>query len=290
MVADSLFSRHERSFEANRFVYPVLSRRSGGISVGINLNPGKLCNFGCIYCQVNRVVESETRFVDTDQMLRELDQTLELVTSGRIYATEKFRDTPPSLRQLTDIAFSGDGEPTMNRNFAEVVEATATVKNARRLAHVPLVLITNASLLHREHVQQALRILDENQGEIWAKLDAGTSNYFQHVNRTRFRFETIVKNIAEAAQVRPLVIQSLFMRIRGQSPPQAERRAYCERLREIVAAGGQLKLIQIYTIARTPAESYVSPLSDEELDELVDFVRAHTGLDVAGFHGTKALG
>ena len=69
----------------NRFVYPVLSRRAGGLSIGVNLNPDKVCNFDCIYCQVDRTVESETRFVGTDQLLDELDHMLPWAASGRIY-------------------------------------------------------------------------------------------------------------------------------------------------------------------------------------------------------------
>ena len=286
MSVNQLFSQHERYFEANRFVYPVLSRRSGGISVGINLNPDKVCNFDCVYCQVNRVSQSETRFVDTPQMLDELKHTLQLVNSGDLYSIEKFRATPTSMRKLTDIAFSGDGEPTTHRNFDEVVQATVDVKKSQQLPHVPLVLITNASMFHREHIQRALGILDENQGEVWAKLDAGTRQYYERVNRTPFRFDAVVENITQAARVRPLVIQSLFLQIDGQGPPDTERQAYCERLREITAAGGQLKLIQIYTIARAPSETYVSALSDEEVDRLVEFVRSETGLQVAGFYGT----
>ena len=53
-MALTLHSDHARLFEHNRFVYPVLSRRSGGISIGVNLNPDKICNFDCIYCQVDR--------------------------------------------------------------------------------------------------------------------------------------------------------------------------------------------------------------------------------------------
>ena len=206
MSAEQLFTQHERYFEANRFVYPVLSRRSRGISIGINLNPDKVCNFDCVYCQVNRVSQSETRFVDTPRMLEELQQTLQLVTSGRLFSTDKFRPTPTAMRRLTDIAFSGDGEPTTHRNFDEVVKATAALRRAAaeqtpHLLDVPLVLITNASMFHRPHVQRALRILDENRGEIWAKLDAGTEAYFQQVNRAPFRFEAILRNITEAAQV-----------------------------------------------------------------------------------------
>ena len=53
-AAASLFQDHPRSFEANRYVYPVLSRRAGGISIGVNLNVDKVCNFHCVYCQVSR--------------------------------------------------------------------------------------------------------------------------------------------------------------------------------------------------------------------------------------------
>ncbi len=287
MSIDELFSQHERYFADNRFVYPVLSRRSGGISVGINLNPDKVCNFDCVYCQVNRVSQGETRFVDTPRMLDELQQTLDLVTSGRLFSIDKFRQTPAPMQRLNDLAFSGDGEPTTHRNFDEVAAAVASVKQARRLSQVKLVLITNASMFHREHVRRALSILDDNEGEIWAKLDAGTKEYFDQINRAPVRFETILRNITQAAQVRPLVIQSLFMRIDGQVPPRSEWHAYCDRLREITDAGGALKMIQIYTIARTPAERCVTAMSDEEVDRLVDFVRRQTSLHVAGFYGTN---
>src|SRR6185369_5778405 len=108
-AARLLHARHPRSFESNRFVYPVLSRRSGGISVGVNLNPDKVCNFDCIYCQVDRTRQSETTFVETEALLEELEATLRLVVSGELFETEEFRWTPLALRRLNDIAFSGDG-------------------------------------------------------------------------------------------------------------------------------------------------------------------------------------
>ena len=287
MTIDRLHTLHERQFAGSRFVYPVLSRRSGGISIGINLNPDKVCNFSCVYCQVDRVSQSETRFVETEQMLVELDQALRDVTSQRLFDTEKFRETPQPYRHLTDIAFSGDGEPTTQRNFDEIVSACADLRDKHGLPAIPLVLITNASMFHRPHVQRALRMLDARGGEIWAKLDAGSPEYYARINRSPFSFDHILQNIAQAARLRPIVIQSLFMRIEGQPPPRAEWEAYGDRLRTI-AAGGKLKLIQIYTIVRTPAESYVTPLSNEEVDELVDFVRLQTGLPVAGYYGTLA--
>ncbi|MDP7206214.1 MAG: radical SAM protein, partial [Pirellulaceae bacterium] len=94
MKTHPLHQRHERRFEQNRFVYPVLSRRSGGISVGVNLNPDKVCNFDCIYCQVERTSQSETRFVETAALLEELDQMLTAVTSGDLFHESRFSDTP----------------------------------------------------------------------------------------------------------------------------------------------------------------------------------------------------
>src|SRR5438874_12967122 len=113
----SLHTLHPRRFEENRFVYPVLSRRSAGISVGVNLNPDKICNFDCIYCQVDRTTQSETRFVEIEQLLAELEDTLRLVASGELFQHPNFANTPQQFRRLNDIAFSGDGEPTTYRNF-----------------------------------------------------------------------------------------------------------------------------------------------------------------------------
>ncbi|MAT71972.1 MAG: radical SAM protein [Planctomycetaceae bacterium] len=280
-----LHARHERSFETNRFVYPVLSRRSGGISIGVNLNPDKICNFDCIYCQVDRTRQSETRFVETDALLAELGEMLDFVASGEIYQTEKFRDTPPALRRLNDMAFSGDGEPTTYKNFDELIAACAQLKRARGLDDVKMVLITNASMFHREHVQRGLQILDENNGEIWAKLDAGTAEYFHLVDRTPIAFQQVLDNITAAARVRPVVIQSLLMRVAGEPPSAAELDAFCDRLNEITAAGGRIKLVQIYTVARRPAEDFVAPLADAEVDAIVELVAARTKLPATPYYG-----
>lgn len=268
-----LHAHHSRSWHANRFVYPVVSRRSKGISIGVNLNPDKVCNFDCIYCQVDRRSEAETKFVGTEQLLAEIDQMLGLVTSGGLFEDEEFRNMPEERRRLNDVAFAGDGEPTTYRNFDEIIAAVADLKRRHGLPGVKLVLISNASMFHRPAVKRGLAVLDENNGEVWAKLEAGTDAYYQLVERTKIPFRQIIDNITEAARVRPLVIQSLFMRIEGAAPPEAEIDAFCDRLAEIVVAGGRLRLAQIYTIARPPAESFVTPLTDEELEAIAEKVR-----------------
>lgn len=282
-----LFQQHSRNFEKNRFVYPVISRRSGGVSIGVNLNPDKVCNFDCIYCQVDRTRQSETRFVETDALLTELRGVLELVVSGDLFELQRFSETPPSMRRLNDIAFSGDGEPTTFRNFDEIIQACAEVRQDVGATESKMVLITNASMFHRPHVQNGLEILDRNCGEIWAKLDAGTEEYFQIIDRTKFTLKHVMGNLVLAAKLRPIVIQSLWMRVDDEPPTINELEAYSDRLNEIVSAGGEIKLVQIYTVARQPAESYVSPLTNDEVDFWVNEVRRRTRLNVAGFYGVS---
>jgi wyosine [tRNA(Phe)-imidazoG37] synthetase (radical SAM superfamily) len=285
--AKVLFTKHERTFENFRFVYPVLSRRSQGISLGVNLNPDKVCNFDCIYCQVDRSTAAETTFVETEQLLTELDIGLRMILSDDIYHTHKFRSTPPELRRLNDIAFSGDGEPTTYRNFDEIIAACAEIKRRHKLDDVKMVLITNASMFHRDHVKRGLATLDANNGEIWAKLEAGTEAYYKLVERTTIPFRQVLENITEAAKIRPLVIQSLFMRINSEPPTPVELEAFCDRLNDVTAAGGKIKAVQIYTIARRPAESFVAPLSPSEVDALVELVRHRTNLPTVGYYGVS---
>jgi wyosine [tRNA(Phe)-imidazoG37] synthetase (radical SAM superfamily) len=276
---------HRRTFEDNLYVYAVVSRRSKGVSIGLNLNPDKVCNFDCVYCQVDRKAPPLVRDVDVPRLVEEVDDMLDLVLSGKLFEMEHFRGTPPALRRLNDFAFSGDGEPTTSPEFPEIVRAVADIKTRRKLPHVKLVLITNASMFHRPAVRQTLRILDANNGEIWAKLEAGTEAYYRQVDRTTIPLARILSNITEAAQVRPLVIQALFLRLHDQPPPPKELEAFCDRLREIQQAGGSIKLVQVYTVARVPAETYVSPLTNAEVDQIVELVKRRTGLAAEPFYG-----
>jgi len=278
---------HPRNFAENRYVYPVLSRRAGGISIGVNLSLDKYCNYHCIYCQVDRSDprEQTRQPLDIARLTEELNKTVELVVSGKIYEEAPFSDTPAEMRRLNDIALSGDGEPTAYINFEEAVTTCADVRRRYSLLDVKLVLITNASLVHRDRVRHALGVLDANGGEIWAKLDAGTEEYYQLVSRSAIPWRQILDNLLDLAKVRPIVIQSLFMSIRGDSPPASELDEYCDRLIEILAAGGRIKLVQVHTIARKPAENWATTLSNGEIDAIAQKVR-RTGIPVAAFYGS----
>jgi len=280
----ALIRDHRRSFEANRYVYAVISRRSRGLSIGINLNPDKACNFDCVYCQVDRRTPPVVREVDLVRLREELEGIIPLAKSGAIFELERFRQTPASLRRWNDIAFSGDGEPTAAREFLEAVRLVAELKRQHQLEGIKLLLLTNATLLDRPQVQQALAVLDAHEGEIWAKLDAGTEAYYREIERTSVPFRRVLENLKLAAQQRPIVIQSLFLRWHGEPPSASEIEAYCQRLREIVEAGGKIRLVQVYSVAREPAEAAASPLSDKELDTLAEVIRQQTGLAVEAYY------
>ncbi len=277
--------QHSRRFEDFKYVYPVLSRRSHGISIGLNVNPDKACNFDCIYCQVDRTTESAVKNFDLVVAEEELRDMLEMIRSGEIAQHEPFKSVPRDLLRLNDIALSGDAEPTTLPNFAETISIMARVKPK----DAKIVLITDAGGLDRSDVKRGLEIMDANNGEVWAKLDAGMEDYFKLINRTKIPFARILKNIAQTAKVRPIVIQSLFLKIRGEGPSTEEIGEYCRRLREI----GNIKLVQVYTIARkaltvvdgVPAWQFLSALSNEEVDAIAERVRNEAGVKAEGFYG-----
>jgi len=274
---------HSRSLNQNRYVYAVLSRRSGGVSIGINLNPDKICNFDCVYCQVDRRTPGEDRRVDLDSLEGELRNLLLKAKNGSLFDEPPFVGVEKPLQKITDIAFSGDGEPTTYPKFRAAVELAIRVKHDAGLGDLKIVLITNSAMLHRAKVKEVLSILDRNNGEIWAKLDAGTEAYYRRVDVTKIPFERILRNLTDTAQLRPIVIQSLFMRLHGEGPGKGEIKAYCERLREIAAKGGKIKLVQLHTVARRPARPYVSALSDQEVDAIASRV-GRIPLPVAAFY------
>ncbi|HRJ78313.1 MAG TPA: radical SAM protein [Planctomycetota bacterium] len=281
----AILSDHARQFDELRFAYPVVSRRSKGLSIGVNVNPDKVCNFHCLYCQVDRAVPPRDHAVDFDQMVEEVEFLLGLAQSGRIWQHSRFKATPQELRRVNDIAFSGDGEPTTYERLGEAIEQVSQLRAARGLADLKIIVITNASRLGEPEVIRALEGLKGGAYEIWAKLDAGTQGWFEKVDGSGLPLRQIVRNIIAAGQKLDLTIQSLFPTLGGQGPSEVEIGAYIGRLNEILKAGARLKFIQVYTTARRPADDSVGVLPDERLDEIVARVRREVPVAVEGFYG-----
>jgi wyosine [tRNA(Phe)-imidazoG37] synthetase (radical SAM superfamily) len=279
-----IYTQHSRHWQSNHYVYPVISRRSGGLSIGVNLNPDKACNFDCVYCCVDRSTPSKLRHVDLAVLRGELDEMLQLAISGQLFAQPPLDQTPPQLRRLNDVAFSGEGEPTACPQFAQACQLAAGLLAAHGQTQAKIIIITNATLFHRPAVAKALEYLDQHNGQIWAKLDAGTEEYYRQIERTTIPLSRVLDNILAAGRHRPLVIQSLFIKLDGQGPSDAEIAAYVQRLRELVAGGCQIEMVQVYTVARPTALSSVQPLEDTRLDHIAAQVSA-AGLPVKTYYG-----
>ncbi len=279
----SLFTSHPRTWRDNRYVYPVVSRRSRGLSIGVNLNPDKVCNFDCVYCSVDRSVAPVVRTVDEAQLAGELEHLVGLAASGAIWAEPPFAEAPAILRRCNDVAFSGDGEPTAYPHFPRMLTLADAVLRRHSL-DAKVVVITNATLLDRPAVAEALVALAARPSEVWAKLDAGTEDYYQQVERTKVPLAKVLANLLSLGRRRPLVIQALFMCLHGQPPPAAELDAWLARLAELHAAGCRIERVQVYTTARDTAESFVTPLDRPALDALGERVRS-LGLAAEVFYG-----
>jgi len=275
---------HSRDYHQFAYVYPVISRRSGGLSIGINLNPDKRCNFDCVYCEVDRITPPRTTGLDSDEVRRELEAMIEYVQVGRLAAEPKFNGLPPGVvQEIKDVAFSGDGEPTMIPNFAHYARLVADTRRNYHLDRTKIVLITDAAGLDKQTVRDGLKIMDANNGEIWGKLDAGTETYYRAVNRTHVSFDRILKNLTRTAKERPIIIQSLFLRMHGEIMGGGELQAYCGRLRSITDAGGHLNEVHAYTIARPTPEIFATRLAFDELETIAATIREQTQLRVRVF-------
>jgi wyosine [tRNA(Phe)-imidazoG37] synthetase (radical SAM superfamily) len=274
---------HSRSFWDFTYVYPVVSRRSKGLSIGINLNPDKVCNFDCVYCEVDRVTPPKTKAVNLLQIRAELAAMIQLAQSGQLANDPKFTEAGDLTRQVRDIALSGDGEPTMVENFDECVQVAVDVKRAANLHATKIVLITDAAGLDKARVRAGLALMDSHQGEIWAKLDAGTPEYYATVNRSHVRFERILANLQLTARTRPIIIQSLFLRIHGQAMPPSELQAYCQRIQTLLSTGARIHEIHLYTVARPTPVPWATRLDRTTLDTMASVIRESTGVAVAVF-------
>ncbi len=266
-----------REFLSNRFVYVVVSPRARGLSIGVNMNPDKRCNFDCGYCEVNRELPGREEKLDTEVMAEELRQTLGLAHAARLSDVPWYRGVPAELLQLRHVTLSGDGEPTLCPNFVEAVLAVMHVRAVGQFPFFKIVLLTNATGLDLPEVQRGLKFFT-NEDELWAKVDAGTQAYMDKVNRPDCSLDKILANILFVARQRPVIIQSLFPLLNGEEPPVEEIEHYVQRLRELREAGAQIPLVQIYSATRPTSHSECGHLSLKTLSRIARRVREGTGL------------
>jgi hypothetical protein len=260
---------HDRDAAGLTYVYPVVSRRAGGVSVGINLNPNNACDWRCVYCQVPNLVRGSAPVIDPAQLAGELRTMLHGIVRG------DFMDNhvPEGCRQLRDIAISGNGEPTGSHQFAGVVALIGDIMREFGLAGVvPLRLITNGSYMRKAYVQQGLSLMALIGGEVWIKVDRASRTGIREVNGVGITPAQLGEQVAIAAGLCPTWIQSCMFAWDGQPPALAEIETYLEFLAGLLARGVPVKGVMLYGLARPsmqqPEASHLSALPEDWLKAL----------------------
>ena len=271
-------SDHDRYAGGKGYVYPVVSRRARGVSVGINLSPNDACNWRCVYCQVPGLTRGKGPTIDLERLGDDLSRLLDDIVDGDFME----RRVPAGSRRLNDLAFSGNGEPTGSPDFAAAVELAAGELDRRGLVGaVKLVLITNGSLVHKPEVAPALERIAAAGGEVWFKLDAGTDAGLERINDTTRGIEKQLANLRRCAELAPTWLQTVLFERDGEAMA-GEWRDWLANLAVLMAEEVPLRGVHLYGIAREvhqPEASELQRLPSEALEAHAADVR-RLGLEV----------
>lgn len=237
---------------------PVHSRRLG-ISLGINLMPGdgKVCTFDCIYCECG--FNADNRPKSPRPTVEEVAEALE----------KKLREMVADCQLPDVLTFAGNGEPTAHPDFAEVIRRTITLRD-RYCPKAKVSVLSNATMLHRPEVHDALMMVDNNI----LKLDTIDIEYINKVDKPVGRYD--VKEVMAGIKAfnGHAIIQTMFMKgdhlgVSVDNTGDGFVTPWLEALRDIAPES-----VMIYTIDReTPARG-LKKASHEELDAIRDRVIA----------------
>lgn len=244
------------------YVYPVVSRRANGVSIGINLNPNNACNWHCLYCQVPELKRGGPPPVDLHRLENELAQMLDHIVNGGFMETR----VPESQRRLIDLAFSGNGEPTNAAEFPEAVGLAIDLLKRYRLEHqLKLRLITNGSFLDRPAVREGIAHIGRISGEVWFKVDSVNPDTTKRINGARSTLAITERRLLACSQLCPTWVQTCLFVNDGQPPSQTEIGDLADFLGSLRHA---LAGIHLYGLARPSAQKGAEKLSALPVSDL----------------------
>lgn len=238
---------------------PIHSRRLG-ISLGVNLLPvkRKVCNFNCIYCEcgLNNEQDNNDPMPSRKQVYEALERTLK-----RMVQNEESLDV---------ITFAGNGEPTIHREFATIIDDTITLRDIY-FPKTQVSVLSNATMLHIPAVVSALNKVDQNI----LKLDAGTELTIKKVNQPVGEFEMgkLIQQLA-AFEGR-IIIQTLFVRgevngVNIDNTSEVDLQAW-----ETAIANIKPKKVMIYTIARDTPYGGLQKVPGSELKSIASRLKKY---------------
>ncbi|MES2012148.1 MAG: radical SAM protein [Pseudomonadota bacterium] len=266
---------HNRDVSGMKYIYPVVSRRAGGVSIGINLNVNNACNWRCVYCQVPNLTRGTPPPIELDVLEQELRSFLTNVLHGDFM--ERYVAEPD--RHLKDIAFSGNGEPTSAKEFPQVVQLVGKVLREFGLLDVnqpepiKVRLITNGSLMDKQQTLDSVAELAKCNGEVWFKLDAGTKEGIARINDVNLNPESHIERLKRCAVVCPTFIQTCMFGFDGQPPQESDIVAYLALVSQVKSL---IQGVHLYGLARPSLQNEadrLSRLSPEWLEAVAQRIR-----------------
>ena len=228
---------------------PIFSRRLGS-SLGINLLPqeGKLCNFDCIYCECGWNADGRG------------DRVLPTAEDVRKALTDKLTACFAAGTPIDSITFSGDGEPTLNPEFPEIVDLTLELRD-RFYPLAKVSVLSNATRVGREEVFRALRKVDNPI----LKIDAATTELARIINRPvgDYDLEAVVANLRRFEG--DFVLQTMFLRCPQFDSTAPENVAgWLSIVREL-----RPREVMVYTVDRETPLKDIGKVSPEEMADIV---------------------
>ena len=266
---------HSRELSGLKYIYSVVSRRAGGLSVGINLNVNNACNWQCIYCEIPNLTRGSPPPIE----LEVLEQELRFFLKEIIHGDYMEKNVSLEDRHLKDIAFSGNGEPTSADEFPEVILIVKKVLNEFDLLHkIKIRLITNGSLMHQASVINSVEMLKEMNGEVWFKVDAATETSIKKINQVNLKPNQILDRLQSSAKICPTFIQTCIFTIDGNGPSTEDIDAYIKLVKEVQ---NDIQGVHLYGLARPSLQPQAKSLGRINEAALEDIAKKLRNLNIA---------
>ena len=235
---------HSRELSGLKYIYSVISRRAGGLSIGVNLNVNNACNWQCIYCEIPNLTRGSPPPIELDVLEDELRFFLHEIIHGDYME----KNVAIEDRHLKDIAFSGNGEPTSAEEFPQVILIVKKILEEFNLLHkIKIRLITNGSLMHKESVLEGIQVLAKMNGEVWFKVDAALEENSKVINQVNIKPQQAIDRLKRCSEICPTFVQTCIFTIDNKEPTNKEIDAY---IKLIDSAKKSIKGVHLYGIAR----------------------------------------
>ena len=235
---------HSRELSGLKYIYSVISRRAGGLSIGVNLNVNNACNWQCIYCEIPNLTRGSPPPIELDV----LEDELRFFLNEIIHGDYMEKNVAIEDRHLKDIAFSGNGEPTSAEEFPQVILIVKKILEEFNLLHkIKIRLITNGSLMHKESVLEGIQVLAKMNGEVWFKVDAALEENSKVINQVNIKPQQAIDRLKRCSEICPTFVQTCIFTIDNKEPNNKEIDAY---IKLIDSAKKSIKGVHLYGIAR----------------------------------------